>query len=350
MRATRAVLQNSTGLNADSSATQAATSFPLGKSGTKYAIVTNTSDNSKRTGTYNGAGELYYSIIDMSLNGELGSVTTKNMPLYGTTKKYVSEASATAPKADGKGYWVVTHNPNNGNILVFNFDENGLVSSVPQQYPSSSPIGAEGVNYIGYGTLNFNAMYNRLVLMNGSHCVSGATPCGSHNGYIRTMKFNAINGAITNEFAVDVATGDTTARNVASVGYSADFTHNDKYIYATALYPGRLYRYTLDGNTTSAQVRASEKFVALIGHPSDINYGNGGGQVKRAPDGRMYVANYVNEAISVIDRPEAAPTGSQTVAQAIGWRYNGQPLVGGALSTYGLPQMVTSFSPFIITY
>ena len=344
------VMQNSQGMNAGGSSTQAAASFPLNKERTRYAIVTNTAVSAYSSTSSNGAGELYYSVVDMTLRGGLGAVTSKNVPLRGTTMGYSSEASTAAPKADGKGYWVVTYNPNDGAVLVFDFDENGLVSTTPQEFAAGMTIGIQNPDAIGFGTLNFNASYNRLALMSGLHCVSGASPCNTNMGYVRTMKFNNLTGVVTNEFAWDLGKVDATNRAIWSNGYSADFSPDDKYIYATSLYPGRLYRYTLEGNSTSTAVRASEKYVALIGSASSTSYNEGGGQVKRAPNGKMYVANHSASAISVINAPNAAPTGSQTVAQAIGWQYNGQPLASGSTSRFGLPQMVTAYSPFMLVY
>lgn len=77
----------------------------------------------------------------------------------------------------------------------------------------------------------------------------------------------------------------------------------------------------------------------------------GGGQVLRGPDGKMYVADRSAPWISVVDHPDA-PSGATSAQTAVnvGWRHGGLPLPGGALSYYGLPQMVSLYNPRFIQY
>lgn len=319
---TGASMQNGTGLNAGASSTQAAVAFSLGPASEgKYAVVTNTAEDES-----SGAGALYYSVVDMSLAGGRGAVVSgkKNLPLYGSTTGYSGEALTAAPKADGSGYWVLTFRPGNTEVFVFSFNKDGLASSTPQRFTAGTPAinKRSGVN-TAFGTLNFSSDYSRLILHAGSHC-TGSAGCSSRNGVLRLMHFNAQNGSITNAHTWN---SENSRGNAA--GYSADFSPSGRYVYVSQIYPSHLYRYDTSLSTNSA-IKNSAQY---IGSPGGGNY-DGGGQVKRAPNGKMYVANNTSSRISVINNPDS--TGS------VGWSYNGFTLSSGTSSRFGLPQMVTA--------
>ena len=341
------VMLNSTGLNANNSTTQAAAFFPLNKSLTKYVVVTNNAE----AGVGN-EGALYYSIIDMALDGGRGGIVTtqKNLPLWGATTGYTSEALTAAPKADGSGFWVVAFRPGTTNLIVFEFNSTGVVG-VPQEFSSGASISRMTTPWIGYGTLNFNRDYTKLVMMAENHC-TGATTCANRTGLIRLVDFDTKTGTPTNRFLWNAGSTQMSA-GLANSGYSADFSPSGDYIYSTTLYPGRLYRYKITGMTTSATIKASEEFIGMTNSATDPNVRQGSGQVLTAPNGKMYVANYGFGSISVINNPDAATTASMTLAQrqaAVGFVYNGVTLSSGTQSRYGLPQMVTTYTPKIIVY
>lgn len=332
------VMPNSTGLYGSHTATQATAFFPLNRDRSKYAVITNTAAAEGA-----GAGEIYYSVIDMSLNSGMGAVSIKNQPLWTGQTGYSSEALTAAPKTDGSGYWVMTYRPGNTNLIVFEFTGETL-SGTPHEYPAGTTITKRNNGQIGFGTLNFNKMYNQLVLMAGHHCITGQT-CGNDRGVLRTVNFDTTTGVPT-----DVYTWISYSQSVQ--GYSASYSPGENYIYSTALYPERLYRYKLSGATTSAEVKASEEYIANL-DPDNYSGDTGGGQVLRAPNNKMYVASYGRSSISVINTPDAATTSGMTQAQrqsAVGYVYGGQSLAPGTFSRFGLPQMITLYTPRIILY
>lgn len=340
------VMQNSTGLNGDASATQASAFFPLDKSLTKYVIVTNTAEYAA------GAGTLYYSVIDMTLDGGKGGVmaSKKNVPVWTGVTGYTTEALTAAPKSDGSGFWVVAFRPGTTNLIVAEFDASGPVGT-PREFSSGMTISRRTTSVIGVGTLNFNNDYTKLVMMAGSHC-AGSTACPTDTGLVRLIDFDARTGTPTNRYAWDGATTFQLASN-ANHGYSADFSPGEQYIYLSRIYSGRLYRYKLAGNSSSAAIKSSEEFIGITNSATDYGVYNGGGQVLSAPDGRMYVANLDFQNISVVNKPDAATTVSMTLAQrqsAVGFVYNGITLRPGTVSRYGLPQMVTVYTPKVIAF
>ncbi|RRJ85689.1 hypothetical protein EG850_12260 [Gulosibacter macacae] len=289
----------------------------------------------------------------MALDGGKGAVTTKNQPLWPGQTDYTAEALTAAPKADGSGYWVLTFRPGTGNLIVFEFDAHGLVTGSAREYALGTSVSRFDAR-IGYGTLNFSRDYQKLLIMAGNHC-TGTTACSRERGLVRLVDFDNSTSTPTLRFEWNNATNQLgTAAGDSNRGYSADFSPDEQYVYTSALYPGRLFRYKISGKSTSTQVKASEEFIAITNSAtaSPAVY-NGSGQVRRGPDGRMYVANYGHGAISVIRTPDAATAPTASLAQrqaAVGWVYNGQSLSAGTTSRYGLPQVVTRFVPQTYVY
>lgn len=312
-------------LNANPSTTQAASVFPLGTGETRYVIVTNTTENS-----VNNAGELYFSIVDMTLNGGQGAVQAagKNTPVWPGNTDYSSEAQAAAPKTDGSGFWVLTYTPFTLAMRVFSFDNAGVPSGpIAQPANTLTPTNFTGLG--GFGTLNFDTNYSRLVMMAGDHCFSGS--CTTREGIVRLMTFNSSTG--------QVAYLNNWRGYADGAGYSADFSPSGTYIYTSAIYPGRLARYTVTPGSTDATIKASETYLGST-QPAIATSCTGGGQILRAPDNKMYIANCGTNYLSVLNTPDLSSPG---------FVYNGISL-GAGLSYYGLPQSVTIYSPFFMKY
>ncbi len=144
----------------------------------------------------------------------------------------------------------------------------------------------------------------------------------------------------------------------------------------TKIYPGELYRYDIASNNATT-IKDTEWFIGNTNcqrpgygvpyvncastyqqadnfsypYADNAAYGigvrvDGGGQVLRGPDNRMYVASRGSQRIGVINNPDVA---TRTTA-AIGWNRFGLDLGAGNYSMYGLPQMVSLYSPKVWQY
>ena len=321
-------MPNGTGLLANGSTTQAAAVFPAGFDESRYVVVSNNTENN-----VNNAGELYYSVIDMSLRSGLGDVTTKNVPVWNGVNDYAAEATAAAPKSNGKGYWIITNSPVTTHMRVFSY--NSETSQVDGVQTFNSPAGVSqygpSAGWSGFGTLNFNNDYSRLALMAGDHCLGS---CTGRMGLVRLMGFDTTTGVITN---LNEWNNYTT-----NVGYSADFSPSGDYLYTTTIYSAYLARYKLSGNTTNGAIKSSEEAIGIV-QPNPVSSCTGGGQVRQAPNGKMYIANCGTPYLSVVNNPDAA-------LGSIGFVYNGITLNAGTSSWYGLPQTVTIYTPTMTRY
>lgn len=324
-------MPNGVGLNANGSTTQAAAVFPVAFNETQYVVVTNNTESS-----VNNAGELYYSVVDMSLNSGLGDVTTKNAQVWNGVFDYSSEASTAAPKSNGKGYWIITFSPFTTHVRVFSYNSVTKTIDGVQTYNAPGTVSQYGpsAGASGFGSLNFNHDYTKLVMMAGNHCYGS---CSYVNGLVRVMDFNMSTGAVTNRYAWN----NYTAEN--NHGYSADFSPNGNFVYTSTLYPARLMRYTVGGATNDSAIKSSEASLGSA-EPASPSSCTGGGQIVRAPNNKMYVANCGTGNLGVINNPDATWLGD------VGWIYNGITLNSGTSSGYGLPQTVTLYTPQLTRY
>jgi uncharacterized repeat protein (TIGR01451 family) len=141
---------------------------------------------------------------------------------------------------------------------------------------------------------------------------------------LRLLGFDAATGVVWQKAEWELPSGTGTGRHA----YSGEFSHSGDYVYATKIFSGgRLYRYDVASNTSGAAIKASEANIGSIG--------TNGGQVKRAPDGKMYVANANGNALSVVADPDNSNPAS------VGFSSLGFTLPPGSLSRFGLPQLVT---------
>lgn len=305
-------MQNGTGLTGNVSATQTVAAFPSVSTPGTYFIVTTTASEGS-------SGQLRYSQVDMNLNGGLGAVTsTKNVDLGPAASS--SEGLVAAPNADGTGYWVITFTYNSPNVLAYLFDGDG-----PADPDGAGPLNAgdpvistmPSNNRNQYGALNFSADYTKLLLTTNQNTSGGATT-------VRLLDLDATNGEISQTLEWGLPTGTATGQR----GYAADFSPSGDYVYAMKVFAApSLLRYNIAGATTGADVEATlENFGNVLG--------NSGGQVKRGPDGRMYVAQQTMQFLGVVNNPDAA-----SVAAA-DFNTNGVALAPRA-SLFGLPQTVT---------
>ncbi len=370
-------------------ATQAVISFPVNKEETKYIIISNTVKNGGwRQGT------LYATMvqIDPANPSNSAKLLYKNIRLGHHTSgwsslNYADEALNARFNSVGNGVIAYAFGHNGLKTVFYAFpvysNDNGanIQSPAPTIYNYTHSSASDLPTCVikgssesaGFGSINFNHDNTKMIVyMGGFHGCSGSR----------------INRRAGQLFLFDISGGDTSMNLIArwrvspqssndgTRGYSADFSPSGRYVYASTLYPGELYRYDISSGSATT-IKNSERFIGYTNcrlmHPSRCTGSywagvkdwlgrpaDGGGQVLRGPDNRMYVANRSSRYISYIDNPDAPsgakvarPVSPSTVtptAANIGWHYGSLRLSSGSYSFYGLPQMVTLYSPKITNY
>jgi hypothetical protein len=140
-------MPNGSGLHGSTSSTQSALVVPKPGSSTEYYIFT-----VDETGNANG---FEYSIVDMTLAGGLGDVSSLNVHVL----DYVTEKLTAVQKMNSNDYWIAVHEWNSNAFYVY------LLTSAGLQAPVISNTGIvhrnDSIQYT-YGQMKFNTCGNMI--------------------------------------------------------------------------------------------------------------------------------------------------------------------------------------------
>jgi len=207
---------------------------------------------------------LYYSIVDMKLNGGLGDVTIKNVQL----QSYPMIDCLNAVKhGNGRDWWVIFRqdpqfNPSN-EFLTYLITPSGITNYTSQN------VG--GYIYSNNGDIVFSPSGNKFMAMNPA-------------GLVEVLNFNRCTGTITLDKHIEDNVLAPPGFNLWSAAFSAD--ESKLYITAsdTTTY---LYQYDLN----APNIAASKDTLWTLNYP---HYAGGG--LKLAPDNKIYLsAQYYND-------------------------------------------------------
>jgi gliding motility-associated-like protein len=268
------------------SSTTAAVIVPKPLNNNQYYVVTIDEQ-------FNGNG-LRYSLVDMALNSGLGDVVSsqKNILLLNTN----SEKLEVIPAANGKDFWIVTHDNPGNTFYSFLINASGF-----QTTPIVSSIGGNHGN--GSGHLKASMDFKKLA-------------CG--NLFDRTIElydFNNSNGVISN--AVIWKPKSTISPNF----YGVEFSPNGKVLYISNL--ETILQYDISNGTGSA--------IAATEYQVTSNF-NSYASMQLGPDMQLYINAGIIDVIRCPDQL-GFDCGYQSVA------FPGQIGGGG----YGLPKWVFGF-------
>jgi hypothetical protein len=290
------VMWNGTGLYGNSSSTQSGVIIPQPGTTDIYYVFT----VDAQLGTWG----LRYSIIDMSLQGGLGEVTDKNIPVYTPSTEKITATS----KSYGE-YWVMTHQWNNNTFAGYVLDGTGLGSTATLSTTGTVMNGGTE-NTIGY--MKFSPDGNRL----GYSIDYGLQR-------VEIFDFDKATGAVSNSLVLS-----TSCTGFGYYGF--EFSPNSQVVYAaneglTGPNVSHVYQWDLQAGTSS-QIISSQQQLGNMDNAGALQLG---------PDGKIYLVQTNTNFAGVVNDPDVVGTGCDFVQNAI----NLSP--GG--SNYGLPNFVTSF-------
>ena len=273
-----AVMPNGTGLFGNSSSTQSAIIVQVIGSTTEYYVFTATH--------FGGSQGINYSIVDMTLDGGDGDVTTKNQPVIGGVR---TEKIAIAKHANGTDLWLLTTTDTPDQYLAFPITAGGVSTT-----PVVSPI---------------------------------ALPRDPRVGYLRVSPDNS-KVAATLFFAslvelldFDDATGTLTLVEqwaLPNNPYGLEFSPSSALLYVGTQGVSGLVQYDLSASSVSSSSTqlAPGAFQALA----------------LGPDGKIYIS-VISSSLHVIDQPNVLGTGANYIPNAVS--------LSGRLSLNGLPTIAT---------
>jgi hypothetical protein len=262
------VMSNGTGLMSDVFSAQAAVIIPEPGSTTRYYLFT------IKTWEFTPT-DLRYSIIDMTLNGGLGDVTTiKNVLVNNNAREQLMAVR----HGNGTDFWIVIHEPLTYNFLAYRVTSSGLnVTPV-----ISTVVGMTYTGYNRFGSLRFSHDCNKLVSVLGS--------TSSVNTTVELYDFNSYTGIVSNP---------TMVADYATIpgAYSAEFSPDNRRLYITSYNQSFVYQFDL----TSSNIPASR---VNITNTSGTKCG-----LLTGRDGKIYVGMVGSSYLSVINYPNVAGLG-----------------------------------------
>lgn len=230
----------------------------------------------------------YYSIVDLSLNGGLGAVTMKNVPIV----TYGSIAGASTLHANGEDIWVVSLTSDSAAIVAHLLTNTGLQPPVISNYTSS---GLDSLRIVG--RMKFSPDGTKLAFSKLAE------------GECLLFDFDPQTGICSNELDMGAVASPPVANS--TMFYPIEFSPSGD----------RLYRGVWDGQSPAdlVQFDLTQPTPALI-QGSGVSIGplfqpplspNVGSYIcfQAAKDGRIYVLDgYANTLVHRIDEPNALGT------------------------------------------
>lgn len=286
-----AVMPNGTGLNGHPSSTHAATIVSLPGSVNLFYVFT--------LDAFVGANGFCYSIVDLSLNGGNGAVTTKNVTIYTPS----NEKLAIVKHANDIDYWVVTHEWNSNNFVAHLLTASGLSTT-----PVISSVGAiiSGSTDRVLGQMKIAPDGTKLAIAN-----------------------NIINAEL---FDFDINTGVVSNSQLLydqDFSYGVEFSPDSKKLYITNQTQTNdyfIFQYDLDAVVISSS-------IVTIANGNSTNNNPWGMQL--GPDNKIYVTQPNTTSLAAINNPNLLSTACNFQANAVS--------LAGKICKLGLPPFVSSF-------
>ena len=284
------IMVNGTGLMGHSSSTQSATIVPKpGSSTLFYVFIVDYQAH------VNG---FRYSVVDISLDGGLGAVTAdKNVLIYTPTCEKISIVK----HSNNKDFWIITHGYDNDLFYAHLLTSSGL-NAVPITSKS-------GINVI-QDSFGYNAMGYMKISPNGSKLVL----CHQFLNTVELFDFNTTTGVISNPI---------TLMNSSAHLYGAEFSSNSNVLYVATTNGQELNQFDL----TSTNIPSSKQLIATLSFSP--------GALQLGPDKKIYIAEYYESKLSVINAPDVLGVGCDLIQNSVD--------LGGKICFAGLPAFNQSF-------
>jgi hypothetical protein len=288
------IMSNGTGLSSSGTSTQSVVILPKIQSNKYYLFTTD----------YNGSPNGFeYSIVNMDLQDGNGEVETKNIKLINDP---LTEKVTACSHSDGESYWVVTHTSGDTNYYSYRLSSAGLTG------PTTTSIGSTHNTARGY--------------MKTSPDCSKLISLLYDEDIIDIFDFDATDGTLSNFLTITGMTFDVGP-------YGLEFSSDSSKFYVSEGAGDKVYQFDLT-YTSSTEILDNVIEVANI---NSSNFG----ALQMGPDERIYLADYNNNNLHIIHRPNGL--GVQCNFQKNGITLTSDTITG-TTSYWGLPNVITDKS------
>jgi gliding motility-associated-like protein len=250
---------NGSGITGDPSTTQGCLIVPVPNSNTTYYLFVLT-DQIK-------AGDLSYSIIDMTLDGGRGGVVGNSKNIFVTSEQ---TEKLVAAKATSCGVWVISHGRLDGGF------EARLVTASGIGDPVFSPVGSIHFNSVGTMKVSRDNLHLAVAIITGS---------------VELFDFDPTTGKVSNPVNLPV----TSQKSTYSACFSSD---NTKLYVAEGDQSGVIDIYQFELSIADPAAIASSKTLV-----STTNGQLAFVDIQIAPDDKLYVSKVGLNCLGVIPNP-----------------------------------------------
>jgi len=296
------VMLNGTGLMGHISATQSGVIVPRPGSNNLYYIFTVPAEI--------GNSGLRYSVVDLTLNGGLGAVTSqKNIYLTGPCEEKI-----TAVKHNNNfDIWVITHNWNSDNFIAYLVTSGGINTS-----PVISNIGTFHTGPDVHGSMKVSPDGKKLAII------------VRQIQSFELFDFNNTTGVVSNTI---------TFQPNYYTAYGIEFSPDCSKLYVSKYNNGsHIFQFDLNAGDSLAIINSG----TIIGTVSNIHLG----ALQLAPNNKIYVSKHDNFSgdsyLGVINQPNIQGAGCDFVEDGF--------YLEGKKCFWGLPNFIQSYFRLFFTY
>ncbi len=257
------VMPNGTGLAGGYSSTMAALIVPQpGSNNLFYLFTTDEYQNL-------GANGFNYSIVDMTANGGMGDVVSKNNLLFAPC----AEINHAVKHANCEDYWIIAQDALGNNYKTFLLTSSGL-----NTIPIISPIGFS-ITETGWGTGKFSPNGKKFARSHGTR-TSGSGP----NNFLQLFDFDILTGKLSNSITL----------NIGDKWYGLSFSPDNSKLYAGG-YTSDAYQWDLSSEIAS-NIRSSKTSIGICTLFPQFQIGK---------DNVIYLSNDTSPYLGRINNPNA---------------------------------------------
>ncbi len=219
---------------------------------------------------------LRYHIVDISANGGLGEVITKNVVLMNPA----SEKIAAVWNQNQSCYKIITHKFGNNEFHVFELNNSGLNTT-----PVISAIGNSHING-NYGQAH-DALGQLSISPNGNKVALALC----YSSLFEIFDFDINTGVLTNPLSF----------GAYPFAWGIEFSPNSQYVYFTQWTLHKVYQADISSNDSSIIIAS----IIEVGNiPAAGQYSVG--YLSRTPDNRIFIAKYGYGNLASISSPDSA--------------------------------------------
>jgi len=236
-----------------------------------------------------GSLSLRYHVIDMTLNGGMGGVSSSNNVL---TTTIVTEQVAATHHRNDTDIWLMAHEYGTNNFLAYQITPSGISTT-----PVISSVGPAHVAC----TSNFNARGEIKFSPDGTKIVFNGNGTGTiiASNILTLFDFDDSTGVVSNPLDLPFSRGE----------FGLSFSDDNSKLYGTTWkafnFSPSDYNYIYQFDLSSgnpATIIASKVILDSVSSAASLPYGS----CKLAPDGKIYVAIHGSHYLGVIHSPDLA--------------------------------------------